>query len=68
LRTAGKASHGAHAAASALLQLFEEKVAWISESVRGEAAEIIATLIETVTIYPEGAHGPEAEIVAVYRT
>lgn len=34
------------------------------EPVRGEAAEIIATLIESVTIYPDGERGPEAEVVA----
>jgi site-specific DNA recombinase len=53
----------------ALLQLFEEKVARLretldSETVCGEAAEILPTLIESVTIYPDGEHGPEAEVVA----
>jgi hypothetical protein len=52
-----------------LLQLFEDKVARLretldTETVRGEAAEILSTLIESVTIYPEGMHGPEAEVVA----
>jgi hypothetical protein len=31
------------------------------ETVRDEAAEVLATLIESVTIYPGGEHGPEAE-------
>ncbi len=53
----------------ALLRLFEEKVAALretlnAETVRGEAAEILSTLIESVTIYPDGEHGPEAEVVA----
>ncbi len=53
----------------ALLQLFEEKVARLretldNETVRGEAAEILSTLIESVTIYPHGKDGPEAEVVA----
>ena len=52
-----------------LLQLFEEKVGRLretlnAETVRGEAAEILSTLIESVTIYPHGEHGPEAEVVA----
>jgi hypothetical protein len=52
-----------------LLQLFEEKVGRLretldAETVRGEAAEILSTLIESVTIYPNGEHGPEAEVVA----
>ena len=34
------------------------------EAVRGEAARIITTLIESVTIYPSGEHGAEAEEVA----
>lgn len=53
----------------ALLQLFEEKVGRLretldTETVRGEAAEILSTLIESVTIYPEETHGPEAEVEA----
>ena len=53
----------------ALLQLFQEKVRRLretldTETVRGEAAEILSTLIESVTIYPEGKGGPEAEVVA----
>ena len=52
-----------------LLQLFEDKVARLretldTETVRGEASEILSTLIESVTIYPGGKHGPEAEVVA----
>ncbi len=53
----------------ALLCLFEEKVGKLcdtlsDETVRGEAAEILSPLIESVTIYPDGTHGPEAEVVA----
>ncbi|WP_408642050.1 recombinase family protein [Sphingomonas radiodurans] len=53
----------------ALLRRFEEKVGKLRETlddepIRGEAAEIISTLIESVTIYPDGEHGPEAEVVA----
>ncbi|WP_457355133.1 recombinase family protein [Sphingomonas sp. UYP23] len=53
----------------ALLRLFEQKVGALRESldqqsVRGEAAEILATLIESVTIYPDGERGAEAEVVA----
>jgi site-specific DNA recombinase len=53
----------------AMLQLFEEKVGRLretldAETVRGEAAEILSTLIESVTIYPHGKDGPEAEVVA----
>jgi site-specific DNA recombinase len=53
----------------ALLRLFEEKVAALretlnEEAVRGEAAEVLSTLIESVTIYPNGEHGAEAEVVA----
>ena len=50
-------------------QRFEEKVGALRTSlddraVRGEAAQIVATLIESVTIYPGGEHGPEVEVVA----
>ena len=53
----------------AVQQLFKEKVSWLrealdAETVRGEAAEILSTLIESVTIYPHGRDGPEAEVVA----
>jgi site-specific DNA recombinase len=34
------------------------------EAVRGEAAQIITTLIEGVTIYPAGERGAEAEVMA----
>ena len=52
-----------------LLQRFEEKVGRLietlnDEAVRTEAAEILSTLIESVTIYPNGEQGPEAEVVA----
>jgi site-specific DNA recombinase len=30
----------------------------------GEDAEILSTLIKSVTIYPDSLHGPEAEVVA----
>jgi site-specific DNA recombinase len=53
----------------AVQQLFEEKVGRLrealdAETVRGEAAEILSTLIESVTIFPDGRDGPEAEVVA----
>ncbi len=53
----------------ALLRLFKEKVGKLcdtlnDQTVRGEAAEILSTLIESVTIYPDGEHGPEVEVVA----
>jgi site-specific DNA recombinase len=35
-----------------------------AETVCGEASEIVSMLIESVTIYPNGEHGPEAEVVA----
>ncbi len=52
-----------------LLQKFREKIGALrdtlnDESIRTEAAELMDRLIESVTIYPEGANGPEAEIVA----
>ncbi|MEA1086459.1 recombinase family protein, partial [Sphingomonas sp. CD22] len=52
-----------------LLRRFKEKVAALretlnDEAVIGEAAEVLETLIESVTIYPDGPHGPEAEVVA----
>ncbi len=53
----------------AVQQLFKEKVSRLrealdEETVRGEAAEILSSLIESVTIYPDGRDGPEAEVVA----
>jgi site-specific DNA recombinase len=53
----------------ALLERFREKVTALQatldqEGVRTEAAQIIGTLIESVTIYPDSEHGPEAEVVA----
>ena len=53
----------------ALLPLFEEKIGRLretltAETVCGEASEIVSMLIESVTIYPNGEHGPEAEAVA----
>ena len=53
----------------ALLRLFQQKVGALraaldQDTVRGEAAEILSTLIESVTIYPDGENGPEAEVVA----
>lgn len=52
----------------ARIRLFEQKVGALRESldhetVRGDAAEILPTLIESVTIYPDGENGPEAEVV-----
>ena len=53
----------------AVLRLFEQKVGKLretldNEAVRGEAAEILSRLIESVTIYPHEPNGPEAEVVA----
>jgi site-specific DNA recombinase len=49
-----------------LLRLFEKvgelRQALDAERVRGEAAEILAKLIDSVTVYPNGEHGPEAEV------
>lgn len=52
-----------------LVQKFGEKIDALRETlnddaVRTEAAELIDKLIESVTIYPDGANGPEAEIVS----
>ncbi|WP_428842981.1 recombinase family protein [Sphingomonas carotinifaciens] len=52
-----------------LMRLFEEKVGKLRETldderIRGEAARILSTLIESVTIYPNEPGGPEAEVVA----
>jgi len=52
-----------------LQDLFARKVSDLCETlndaaVRTEAAGILATLIESVTIYPEGPDGPEAEVVS----
>jgi site-specific DNA recombinase len=63
VRRAGMLPH------SVLLKRFEEKVATLraaldDETVRTEAAAVLATLIESVTIYPDGERGPEAEVVA----
>ena len=53
----------------ALLELFARKVEALTAtlddaSVRTEAAQVLSTLIESVTIYPAGERGPEAEVVA----
>lgn len=53
----------------ALLELFARKVEALTAtlddvSVRTEATQILSTLIESVTIYPAGEQGPEAEVVA----
>jgi site-specific DNA recombinase len=52
-----------------LLERFSQKVTALRTSlddvtIRSEAASVLATLIESVTIYPNGEHGPEAEVVA----
>jgi hypothetical protein len=52
-----------------LLRLFQDKVDKLRETLNddaalGEAANILSTPIETVTIYPEGPHGLEAKAVA----
>ena len=53
----------------ALVELFARKVEALratldDESVRTEAAQVLSTLIESVTIYPGGERGTEAEVVA----
>jgi site-specific DNA recombinase len=52
-----------------LLDRFGTKVQALRASldddlVRSEAEAVLSTLIESVTIYPAGDHGPEAEVVA----
>ncbi|WP_404714205.1 recombinase zinc beta ribbon domain-containing protein [Sphingomonas sp. MMS24-J13] len=52
-----------------LLERFTRKVEALrvsldDDSVRTEAAAVLATLIESVTIYPAADHGAEAEVVA----
>ncbi len=52
-----------------LVQKFGDKIGALRETlnddaVRTEAAELIVKLIESVTIHPDGANGPEAEIVS----
>ena len=52
-----------------LLKRFEEKVANLraalnDKAIRRQAAETLSSLIESVTIYPDGENGPEAEVVA----
>ena len=52
-----------------LLRKFEEKIGTLretlnDESIRTKAAELMGQLIESVTIYPNAASGPEAEVVA----
>ncbi|WP_420145895.1 hypothetical protein [Sphingobium sp.] len=52
-----------------LVQKFSEKIGALRETlnesvIRIEAAELMDQLIESVTIYPDVANGPEAEVVA----
>lgn len=52
-----------------LLKHFEEKVASLrtslnDDAIRTEASGVIDELIDSVTIYPDGPNGPEAEVVA----
>ena len=52
-----------------LVQKFGEKIGALretlnDETIRTEAAELMDNLIESVTIYPNGANGPEVEVVA----
>ena len=52
-----------------LVRQFAQKVSALretlsDEAVRTEAAELMDNLIESVTIYPDAANGPEAEVVA----
>jgi site-specific DNA recombinase len=68
-RFATKPASAANLPHPALLEQFRVKVKDLRaildrDAVRPEAAKIIAQLIESVTIYPDGEHGPEAEIVA----
>ena len=53
----------------ALLEQFARKVEALrasldDDAIRPEASAVLATLIESVTIYPAGERGPEAEVVA----
>lgn len=53
---------------SGLIRLFTAQAGRLidtmdAETVRGEAAEILSTLIESVKTYPEGRYGPEVEVV-----
>ena len=53
----------------ALLGQFSRKVRALrtsldDDAIRTEAASVLSTLIESVTIYPAGEYGPEAEVVA----
>ncbi|MGK2911674.1 MAG: recombinase family protein, partial [Sphingobium sp.] len=53
----------------ALVQKFSQKIGALRETLNEtvictEAAELMGQLIESVTIYPDGANGPEAEVVA----
>ena len=51
-----------------LMERFRSKVVALRQSlddasIRTEAAAVLSTLIESVTIYPDEASGPEAEVV-----
>lgn len=55
--------------APVLMEMFAKKIATLRETlddgaIRSEAAALMDQLIEKVTIYPDGANGPEAEIVS----
>ncbi|MCJ2185439.1 hypothetical protein, partial [Novosphingobium beihaiensis] len=52
-----------------LVRQFAQKVSALretlsDEAVRTEASELMDNLIESVTIYPDAANGPEAEVIA----
>lgn len=52
-----------------LVEQFRAKIASLHQalddvSIRAEAAAVLSTLIESVTIYPDEPDGPEAEVVA----
>ncbi|MDR6790276.1 hypothetical protein J2Y58_003656 [Sphingomonas sp. BE138] len=72
-RRARKEAHGTPAmpmpTCLVLRERFSRKVAELrtsldDETMRTEAAALLSTLIESVTIYPDEADGPEAEVVA----
>ena len=66
---ATKSSSAAILPHPALLRLFKKKSGKLGDTLNGEvacggAAQILSTLIESVTTYPASEHGAEAEVVA----
>jgi hypothetical protein len=52
-----------------LMEMFNAKIAALRESlddnaIQAEACSVMDQLIESVTIYPDGARGPEVEIIS----